>query len=84
MALSLTLEHGQEISIKLLDKVMEQKTAFYRMWDLYLQACAASFQASTHYRCHSIFTGSSKYTNTPCIGMFKKRNSRFFFELKQV
>ena len=29
------------------DKVMEQKDeAFYRMWDLYLQACAASFQAS--------------------------------------
>ena len=43
----LTLEHWTRNFHQVADKVMEQKDeAFYRMWDLYLQACAASFQAS--------------------------------------
>ena len=43
----LTLEHWTKNFHEVADKVIEQKDeAFYRMWDLYLQACAASFQAS--------------------------------------
>ncbi|MDT2638886.1 cyclopropane-fatty-acyl-phospholipid synthase [Enterococcus dongliensis] len=42
-----TLEHWTKNFHQVADKVIEQKDeAFYRMWDLYLQACAASFQAS--------------------------------------
>lgn len=43
----LTLEHWTQNFHQVAAQVMEQKDeAFYRMWDLYLQACAASFQAS--------------------------------------
>ncbi|MGG5368608.1 class I SAM-dependent methyltransferase [Enterococcus sp. AZ196] len=43
----LTLEHWTRNFHQVADKVIEQKDeTFYRMWDLYLQACAASFQAS--------------------------------------
>ncbi|MBO0431889.1 cyclopropane-fatty-acyl-phospholipid synthase family protein [Enterococcus sp. DIV0660C] len=43
----LTLEHWTTNFHQVADKVIEQKDeVFYRMWDLYLQACAASFQAS--------------------------------------
>lgn len=43
----LTLEHWTKNFHQVADKVINQKDeAFYRMWDLYLQACAASFQAS--------------------------------------
>lgn len=44
----LTLEHWTKNFHQVADKVIDQKDeAFYRMWDLYLQACAASFQASS-------------------------------------
>ncbi|MEG0372316.1 MAG: cyclopropane-fatty-acyl-phospholipid synthase family protein [Enterococcus sp.] len=43
----LTLEYWTQNFHQVAAQVMEQKDeAFYRMWDLYLQACAASFQAS--------------------------------------
>ncbi|MEO1772802.1 SAM-dependent methyltransferase [Candidatus Enterococcus ferrettii] len=43
----LTLEQWTKNFHEVKDQVLEQKDeAFYRMWDLYLQACAASFQAS--------------------------------------
>lgn len=43
----LTLEHWTNNFHKVQDKVTETMgDSFYRMWDLYLQACAASFESS--------------------------------------
>ncbi|MDN5810436.1 MAG: cyclopropane-fatty-acyl-phospholipid synthase family protein, partial [Tetragenococcus koreensis] len=42
-----TLEHWDQNFHDVKDEVLQQKNeTFYRMWDLYLQACAASFQSS--------------------------------------
>ncbi|MGM0239233.1 class I SAM-dependent methyltransferase [Enterococcus sp. AZ103] len=43
----LTLEHWTENFHQVKDKIVAKSDeSFYRMWDLYLQACAASFQSS--------------------------------------
>ncbi|MGH2242572.1 class I SAM-dependent methyltransferase, partial [Enterococcus faecalis] len=43
----LTLEHWTKNFHNIETEIVDEKgVRFYRMWDLYLQACAASFQPS--------------------------------------